>query len=342
MIIHAKKYNNKNPVDPFLSIIIPTRNRINNLKTIILSLASQVDDRCRIIILDNSSDQYSQEDLDILMSSLNINYKLIRNKTNIGADANIMKCFEICETEWMFPLGDSKLIDKNCIKNIFNAINNYPQASFVNFHFPNPMHGKRENTIRVVSQADLLDSLDSFGNILLLGNTLYKYPKISGYIGQANQFISSRAAQFVIAFLSLQKRGLGVLSSDSVIGSMLDKPSLIESPSVIQCWLGFSSLKYLTSDKRISRKLSKLISGIDGRPTQPFTWLIYNTLKQYYLNKSNSNIISIYKSIVYEIYFETSIIRFIIYYLIIDFWLIVPFNGYLFNVFLKKIKNKSK
>ena len=101
-----KNLNVKNSLNPVLSIIIPTRNRIQNLKAIILCLASQIDDRCKIIILDNSSDEYSKKHLDIFMSSLNINYELIRNKINIGADANIMRCFEICETEWMFPLGD--------------------------------------------------------------------------------------------------------------------------------------------------------------------------------------------------------------------------------------------
>ena len=49
--------------------------------------------------------------------------KFIRNKFNIGVSANLMRTFEICESEWMWLLADDDDIDKNAISIILNEIN---------------------------------------------------------------------------------------------------------------------------------------------------------------------------------------------------------------------------
>lgn len=32
--------------------------------------------------------------------------RVVRKRANIGANANVLRCFELCETEWIWILGD--------------------------------------------------------------------------------------------------------------------------------------------------------------------------------------------------------------------------------------------
>ena len=117
-----------------ISFVIPTRNRIKNLSILLNRLLPQFDKNCKLIIVDNASDEFDIYDLKKIIEGFpSINFEILRNKVNIGIDANVVKTFEIPDTQWIFPLGDSKLVSTNCVQKIKEYIQKYADASFINF-----------------------------------------------------------------------------------------------------------------------------------------------------------------------------------------------------------------
>ena len=115
-----------------LTIAIPTYNRPDKIKKQVLSLIPQLTDETRLVIIDNSSDVEVASlfnDID-----LPINVVVVRNKCNIGADANIAKCFELCETKWLWTLSDDDILDNNAVKQVLCDIKKHQDFIFINYN----------------------------------------------------------------------------------------------------------------------------------------------------------------------------------------------------------------
>jgi glycosyltransferase involved in cell wall biosynthesis len=100
-----------------LSITIPTYNRNEVLKENLEYLLPQLNANCELIILDNCSDIPVSETLSPLLANYeNLNIRVIRNKLNIGICANILRCFEVCNGEWVWILGDFHPVFSNSVE----------------------------------------------------------------------------------------------------------------------------------------------------------------------------------------------------------------------------------
>ena len=114
-----------------LTIAIPTYNRPEKLFEQVKSLLAQIVDDVQIVVLDNACTTpvellFSQKDLEIV--------KIYRNPFNIGADANIDRCFFLCQSPWLWVLSDDDTISSNAIKDVLDVINNKPEALYLNFN----------------------------------------------------------------------------------------------------------------------------------------------------------------------------------------------------------------
>ena len=96
---------------PLLTIAIPTYNRSKYLAQLLTVLAPQVSNESRVelIISDNaSSDNTAEVVREFLQSGLKARY--IRNLENVGADANILQCFEKATGKYVWILGDDDVV----------------------------------------------------------------------------------------------------------------------------------------------------------------------------------------------------------------------------------------
>ena len=93
-----------------LTICIPTYNRPQALNDQLQVLLPQLNNEVKLIVRDNNSNY----DIKKLFPELNYDkFEYIRNDFNIGADANIARCMENCNTKWLWILGDDDLIKNN-------------------------------------------------------------------------------------------------------------------------------------------------------------------------------------------------------------------------------------
>lgn len=108
-----------------LTIAIPTYNRPEQLQNTLRIILPQVvsDERVVLLVLDNHSTTPAQQVYDALnVEVAGRRVEIIRNKVNIGANANIMRCFEMCETSWLWVLGDDDNPSPDAVKTIMQDI----------------------------------------------------------------------------------------------------------------------------------------------------------------------------------------------------------------------------
>lgn len=106
-----------------LTICIPTYNRTEKVRQRILELRPQLVSGVKVIVIDNSSLTPVSSVIGDLIEG-NENVRVIKNKFNIGMSANIARCIEVCETEWMWLLGDDDEVLPQAVQIILDDISN--------------------------------------------------------------------------------------------------------------------------------------------------------------------------------------------------------------------------
>lgn len=112
--------NNNEFKKPLLSICIPTYNRAEQIQRQVRSLLPQLNDYIKLVIIDNCS----LIPIETLFDDLELcRFTIIRNKINIGGDANIIRCHELCTTEWLWTLSDDDFVKEDAVSQILGLIN---------------------------------------------------------------------------------------------------------------------------------------------------------------------------------------------------------------------------
>lgn len=116
-----------------LTIVIPTFNRNEKLVDTLRSLQQlKLVSGVQIFVIDNASDV--PVETTIRNSGLVFEKLLVhRNAYNIGGNANILRSFEIVETDWVWILGDTDRPEKDALERIFIAITQNPDALRIAF-----------------------------------------------------------------------------------------------------------------------------------------------------------------------------------------------------------------
>jgi len=179
-----------------LTIAIPTYNRNENINFLLSRLLPQINENVCVQIIDNASDVPVQDSIIDIKNSL---VYIHRNTVNIGMAANITRCFEFCETEWLWILGDDDNPDEHAITYIFETIRKYPKAAFYSFS-SNCCH---QEDIQVedcvnIGQEGLIENLKSFSNLMLLSSGVYNCFEIKKNIKTAYYFSNTFAPQTAI------------------------------------------------------------------------------------------------------------------------------------------------
>ncbi|OXA97461.1 hypothetical protein B0A75_15985 [Flavobacterium oncorhynchi] len=114
---------------PILTIAIPTYNRPEKIKAQVNVLLPQLNDKVHLVIYDNCSDTKVET---LFKPNEILQFHLVRNRVNVGADANIARCFENCTTKWLWTLSDDDLVKEDAVESILNEIEKNEEAVFIN------------------------------------------------------------------------------------------------------------------------------------------------------------------------------------------------------------------
>jgi len=153
-----------------LSIFIPTYNRPELLKQQLTRLLPQIENT-KVIVVDNSSEQ----DIKSVIPS-NVTY--LRNRVNLGAAGNVLRCFELAETEWIWICSDDDPILPNAVENIKTLIVKYSDSCFISTSSPILSH-TQDSVNRSVGE--LLSKLPEPGPLFWITAGLYNSKKLKPY-----------------------------------------------------------------------------------------------------------------------------------------------------------------
>jgi abequosyltransferase len=110
------------PERPLLTIAIPTYNRADCLNVLLRELIPQItDDRVELLISDNASPDHTPKIVDAYCPrDVKINY--IRNRENIGPDANFLQCYNLAKGEYVWIVGDDDVIVPGGLRQVLKIL----------------------------------------------------------------------------------------------------------------------------------------------------------------------------------------------------------------------------
>ena len=207
-----------------LTIAIPTYNRNEILLQNLSKLLPQIHSDIRVVIYDNCSAVPVEETLRVLNPQFRSKIDVVRNRVNVGMTGNILKCFEGCDTEWLWILGDDDRVEDNAINIIFQDIRSNSNTELITYAWDEPSLN-RKNDVIVEGCRPLLDKIESFGVLLFLSTSIYNMRKVEKNIAFASFFQSSYAPHLVVAFMSIGTHGQCLISTSKIVSNgNLDTP----------------------------------------------------------------------------------------------------------------------
>jgi hypothetical protein len=191
-----------------LTVAIPTYNRNEQLARSLGRLLPQLDDRCEVLLLDNHSKIPVADTLRPLLASRpDLKVRIIRHPANVGMSANILRCFESCNTEWIWVLGDDDAVRVNAYRTVCRAIEENPGHLAVTFRLealpaecPEP----------VTQHTQLFAAENLFTAMIFLSSTVYRSDLMKRGLAEAHEYCGTFAPHSALLLLGLSRHGAPV------------------------------------------------------------------------------------------------------------------------------------
>lgn len=244
-----------------LTIAIPTYNRPDRIKNTISRLLPQLTPQVRIMVLDNCSNVNVKDHLkEQIGGNVLDKVEVIRHRVNIGGDANFQRCFELCDTPYIWMLGDDDQIEENAVTLILEELNNFKDQDLIGINFnSNCCKAERKAAVIIRGTKELAEKLDYFGNWLFISTSVYKTEEYLKHIRYQAWGAYSMASQLVPPMIAISNNKTFILSEKYIVSNVpqdLDKKwsdfqislsitTLLEAP------VGFTKDDY----KKFGRKL---------------------------------------------------------------------------------------
>lgn len=161
---------------PKLSICIPTYNRAEKLRRLILSISNQdCLEEVEICVSDNASKDHTREVVDSFRSNFNVHYSV--NEENIGFCSNLLKVVNMAKGAYIWVIGDDDTFIDGAFKHVISILSDKaPDIIHVKV-----FHHARNQYFKSVADDVLLNRSEY--SSLMMAEHLYS----PGYIG-ANIF----------------------------------------------------------------------------------------------------------------------------------------------------------
>lgn len=245
-----------------LNIAIPTYNRNETLKETIQHLLPQITSDCRLVISDNHSLVPVEETLaPVLKNYPHIDLQIFRNKFNIGGTANILRCFEYCDSGWVWILGDDDIVLPDAIKSIFNEISCHESAVYMNFSSTDLIRNNlRPTTFETCGLDDFADRMDLAHHLNFMSCSVWRVEAVVQNLSIAYHYAYSMTHTFALLISSIGDKGVCLFSSTPLI----DVATIAEVGSrwsYIDFTLGWNSVLEMQMPGTVRRKLaSKMLA----------------------------------------------------------------------------------
>lgn len=206
-----------------LTIALPTRGRLGNLHLVLARVLDEIDASVRIVVLDNGGDAAADLYVHELRHRHPQRLEIVTHSFDCGRNGNYMRCFEVCQTRWLYILGDSKLPVPGFLQHIRAEIAAQPDACMINFvGMDENLAGRARLVCRGVTE--FVEKMDSLGNTNLLGALVFNTEKVNPHCHVGYTFGITYVPYLAAGLVALGDKGIGVYSDRRLIEAALPQP----------------------------------------------------------------------------------------------------------------------
>lgn len=242
-----------------LTIAIPTYNRNAQLLAAVQDVLPQMNDQCRLLILDNCSPEPVQETLRPALEKFPAaRVEIRRNRVNIGANNNILRCFELCETPWLWVLGDDDTPAPDAIAIILEHLTLHPECLYFNFA-AGGYGGFQGRPQKVFTRGlrDFVQKIELIANVFFISSGVHKASVSNENLRFAYAYAHTQP-NFIPLLTSLGEDGVCCLSERQIVTYNPPAPNQ-QQWSLMYFGLGIMSLLELPMAPDIRQLLARKI-----------------------------------------------------------------------------------
>ena len=286
-----------------LTIAIPTYNRPVQLKATLEIILPQVlaCEQVQLLLLDNHSEMPVQTILNSLLPCPHERIKVKRHPTNIGGNANLMRCFELCETEWLWALGDDDTPALDAVQTILNdacgehcyAYYWVPNIEKPAFHLEDPTSVTGYSFDRLYSYFE-----NSFTQLIFISAAVFRMDQIRKHIIEGYLTANTGMPHIVMAIKAIEEGSQWMVSRRSI--ATYNRPPPEERWSGLALAYSLPSLLSNAHDLKETQLLKKIIVDEFGSYFSPKI-LLYYIIQQHQFSRNCSLLRYVY-SILQNIY----------------------------------------
>lgn len=116
------------------SIFIPTYNRWEMLARTLDNTLSHNRAGVAVTIVDNNSSTPGRDQvLEVMARHAEVPCTIVKNRTNLGGDGNLLRCLELCPTPYVLVLGDDDFLASDYLDKIAAYLLNGQTWGFISF-----------------------------------------------------------------------------------------------------------------------------------------------------------------------------------------------------------------
>jgi abequosyltransferase len=129
--MNAAQFNGGEVV-PLLTIAVPTYNRSRHLSTFLSAIAPQLaaEPPVELLISDNASPDETPNLVHRYQAD-GIQIRYIRNDANVGADRNILQCFEKAAGKYVWICGDDDVVEPGGLRRVLAHLRSEPEYDMI-------------------------------------------------------------------------------------------------------------------------------------------------------------------------------------------------------------------
>ena len=199
-----------------LTIAIPTYDRPAELNRTLTALLPQLTAGVRLLVLDNASEVPAESVAAPLLAGFpDADVRVLRHRFNIGGDANVMRGFELAETDWLWVLGDDDLPLPGAVARALAAVAAHPDAAWVNFS--SELHA-RPATYATRGLREFVEGMDSFGAAVFISSSLFRVPAMVPGLRWAARYSYSMVPQLAVMMAAMTPATECVFSHERLVG----------------------------------------------------------------------------------------------------------------------------
>ena len=104
-----------------ITICVPTYNRAKNVVGLVQELLDfELNDQIEILVIDDCSPDNTFEELSKFSHHNNVS--IFKNEKNIGLARSLLRCFNLCKTEYLIDLPDDTILYKDGILELLSLL----------------------------------------------------------------------------------------------------------------------------------------------------------------------------------------------------------------------------